>query len=103
MEKYSKETRILMHRLLKNVQLYFDKNLVLNSDGRKLLLQLLRYLLSEHHEYRDLVTEVRRNPTIENIVKLAKAILPPREIEEILNLQFKNPYSCTTDNLADRI
>lgn len=97
MERFGREVKTLMRILLENIPMYFDKNLVLNSDGRRLLSQLLRYLLYEHHEYMYIVNEVRRNPTIENIIKLAKIILPSNEVNEILDLYFKGPYKYTID------
>ena len=49
----------------------WDKNLVLNSDGRRLLESLLRMLLREHPEHRRLAREARRDPTWDNIARLA--------------------------------
>ncbi|MCS7111723.1 MAG: hypothetical protein N3E36_07340 [Sulfolobales archaeon] len=99
MKEFHQEIRNLMYKLLENIPLYFDKNLTLNSDGRKLLSQLLRYLLYEHREYRDLASEVRRNPTIENIIKLAKVVLPSKEVNKVLDIQFKGPYKHAMDRL----
>uniref|UniRef100_A0A7J3QED7 Uncharacterized protein n=1 Tax=Ignisphaera aggregans TaxID=334771 RepID=A0A7J3QED7_9CREN len=92
MENFGREVKFLMRKLLENIPLYFDKNLTLNSDGRRLLSQLLRYLLYEHHEYRYIIKEVRKNPTIENVVKLAKIALSPNEVEDLLNIYFKGIY-----------
>ncbi|MEM0005328.1 MAG: hypothetical protein QXJ56_03130 [Ignisphaera sp.] len=98
MEKFGPEVKNLIRRLLESIPLYFDRNLTLNSDGRRLLSQLLRYLLYEHQEYRYLAREIRKNPTIENVIKLARIILSSDEINKILDIQLKGLYEYSIDS-----
>lgn len=65
----------LLIELLTNIDRYFDKNLTLNSDGRRLLSKIIYALLSNNFVDKNLVKSVRKEPTIENIIKLATEIL----------------------------
>jgi len=65
----------LLAELLENVEKYFDKNLTLNSEGRKILEKVIAILMNSSFECKGLVKKVRKEPTLENIVKLAEIIL----------------------------
>ena len=65
----------LLAELLENVEKYFDKNLTLNSEGRKILEKVIAILMNSSFECKGLVRKVRKEPTLENIVKLAEIIL----------------------------
>ena len=64
----------MLRELLENRHMYFDKNLTLNSEGRKILNKVIAALLQNNFEHRKLLEKVRREPTIENIVKLTELV-----------------------------
>lgn len=68
----SSEVRSLLIKLLQNKSVFFDKNYVLNSDGRRLLNKVLKLLLRERPELRGAVSKIRKNPTYENVLRLAE-------------------------------
>jgi len=68
---YRGELCELLETLLLNSRDFFDKNDCLNSDGRRLLETIIRLLLDEHHEYKELVKRVRKHPCLENILRLS--------------------------------
>lgn len=69
---YRGELCELLEVLLRNPWDFFDKNDCLNSDGRRLFETLLRLLLDEHHRYRKLARETRKQPCLENILRLSR-------------------------------
>jgi len=77
-----------MRKLLTEYRLYFDKNGVLNSEGRKLLEEMLRFLIYEHPEYKPLASKTRKEPTLSNVIKLAEVFMPLEEVEELLSQNF---------------
>jgi len=91
-KSFGKDLRFLMRKLLLGYRKYFTKSGVLNSDGRRLLEEILRFLVYEHPEYRDLAYKVRREPTLENIVKVAELFMERDEIEELISLGIYGPY-----------
>ncbi|ALL00262.1 hypothetical protein Pyrde_0212 [Pyrodictium delaneyi] len=68
---YPPEACRLIEALLKGYSKYFSND-VLNSDGRRLLERLVRLLLETNPGLRRLVYRVRRNPTLEMILRLAE-------------------------------
>lgn len=73
-----KEMNALISKLLTNVDTYFDSNLVLNSEGMKVLSKLVKILIQFYPEFKPLVTKVRNNPSYESLLNLISKI---REIE----------------------
>ncbi|MEM1604395.1 MAG: hypothetical protein QXZ48_05840 [Zestosphaera sp.] len=78
----SKEVENLIRKLLTNREEFFDKTNTLNSDGRRLLNKILKLVLSNHPELRGLATKTRKNPTLENVTKLAEEILNTHKTRE---------------------
>lgn len=70
----SSEVRDLLIKLLRNRSAFFDKNYVLNSDGRRLLNKVLKLLLRERPELQGVAGKIRRNPTYENVLRLAEEV-----------------------------
>ncbi|MEO3993219.1 MAG: hypothetical protein QN229_02770 [Desulfurococcaceae archaeon TW002] len=70
----SEEVRNLVERLLTNKEEFFDKTNTLNSDGRRLLNKIIKLVLSKYPELRKLASKTRKNPTLENVIKLADEI-----------------------------
>ncbi len=65
--------RRLARKLLEEQDRYFSRG-VLNSDGRRLLEKLIRVLLEEKPWARRVVEKVRRDPTLENVVRLVRVV-----------------------------
>lgn len=78
----SEEVENLVRKLLTNRGEFFDKTNTLNSDGRRLLNKIIKLVLSNHPELRRLATKTRKNPTLENVAKLAEEILSTLEPEK---------------------
>ncbi len=88
--------RKLMEGLLINYSAMFSKSGVLNSEGRKVLEEMIKLLMNYYPIYRRLVYKVRREPTLDNILKLARIFLSEEEINELIT------NSITTESLALR-
>ncbi len=69
---YRGELCELLETLLLGSRDFFDKNDCLNSDGRRLFETIVRLLLDEHHEYKELVKRARKQPCLENILRLSR-------------------------------
>jgi len=95
--RFNKDLKNLMRKLLLNYTKFFSKDNVLNSDGRKLLEEIIRLLMYEHPEYRSLVRKVRKNPTLRNIIRLAELLMDPQEIRELLSFALYGPYKTNMD------
>lgn len=65
-----REVETIISELLSKWETYFDKNLVLNSEGRKLFSKLIKNLLILHPELRYTIHNLRSNPTLETIYKI---------------------------------
>ncbi len=61
--------------LLSNYYRYFSKDTVLNSDGRRLLNELIREGMKCNPSLRKLFRKVRKNPTLSNIIRLSEEVL----------------------------
>ncbi len=90
---FGPEVRNLLRKLLLGYRTYFDRFGALNSDGRKLLSELTRYLVHEHPEMKPLVQRVRKNPTLENVSKLAREVLGDEEVENLIKAALYGPYT----------
>ncbi len=88
---FGKDIGYLLKKLLLGYRIYFHND-VLNSDGRRILEEILRMLMYEHPEYRKLIYKIRRNPDLENIIKLGELVLG-KEVYELLDLAIHGPYN----------
>ena len=86
----------LLAELLENVEKYFDKNLTLNSEGRKVLEKVIAILMNNSFECKRLVKKVRKKPTLENVVKLAETILGGEVAKHLRHLH--SDYSLHRDS-----
>jgi len=82
-----------MRKLLSGYQLYFDRHGVLNSDGRRLLNEIIRLVVYEYPELKPLVKKVRKDPTLSNVVKLAEIFMDINEIRELVEIGTYGPYT----------
>ena len=80
--KFGKDIRALLRKLLLGYRQYFHND-VLNSDGRKLFEEILRMTMYEHPELRRLIYRLRRDATINSVLKFAKIVLGEKEAEEL--------------------
>uniref|UniRef100_A0A7C2V9D2 Uncharacterized protein n=1 Tax=Ignisphaera aggregans TaxID=334771 RepID=A0A7C2V9D2_9CREN len=65
---------LMIYDMLSNADLYFDKRLVLNSEGRKLLAKISKTILVLYPELKPLITKIRSDPKYEYIIELASKI-----------------------------
>ena len=86
-EESSKKFAVsLVKKLLQNYSSFFDKkNAVLNSDGRRILNDIIRECLKIFPEKHELCKNARREPTLKNIRKLAELFLPPSDVDELIH------------------
>ena len=82
-----------MRKLLSGYQLYFDRHGALNSDGRRLLNEIIRLVVYEYPELKPLVKKVRKDPTLSNVVKLAEIFMDINEIRELVEIGIYGPYT----------
>lgn len=69
-EGFRREVCEYYEHLLGNPHIFFDKGDCLNSDGRRLFEKIVRMLLEDQKESRRIASLARRNPCIDEIVKL---------------------------------
>jgi predicted SnoaL-like aldol condensation-catalyzing enzyme len=63
----------LFKKLIENYSLYFSHD-VLNSEGRKVFEKFVRAFLEVYPEHKPVVVRVRREPTLKNVLKLARVL-----------------------------
>jgi len=79
-----------MRKLLEGYVFYFSHD-VLNTEGRKVFEEMARMLLDEHPELKPMVKRVRREPTLKNVMKLARLVLGEYS-EKMPLLSVQGPY-----------
>ncbi len=87
---YRDYAKNLMRKLLRGYRIYFSND-VLNSDGRKLLEDIVRSMIYSKEYHPGIIRSVRRNPSKENVLKLARILLDEEEIEDILKTSIEGP------------
>ncbi len=83
--KFGKDVEALLRKLLLGYRTYFHND-VLNSDGRKIFEEILRMIMYEHPELRRIVYKVRRNPTIDSVLRIAVLVLGEEEARRIYRI-----------------
>lgn len=81
----------LARKLVAGYMVYFSHDL-LNSEGRKVFEEMARMLVDEHPELKPIVVKTRKNPTLENVMKIAERILGS-EARILLRNSVSGPYS----------
>ena len=71
---FGPEVKSLLRKLLLGYHIYFHND-VLNSDGRKIFCEALRMLMYEHPELRRIIYKARRDPSLDNVLKIARIVL----------------------------
>jgi hypothetical protein len=74
----------LMIKLLSNYPKYFSKDGVLNSDGRRLFEEIVKPLIKECPELKGVVRKARKNPTLENVFRVAERFMDREALESIV-------------------
>ncbi len=90
-DRYSRDIVNYTKLLILNYRRYFGRRGVLNSDGLRLLNELVRIVVAHRPELSRIIKEVRKNPTIENFMKFAERVLG-NEAYELLYLSINNYY-----------
>jgi len=96
-DSQDRDVKSLLRKLLSGYQLYFDRHGVLNSDGRRLLNEIIRLLVYEYPELKPLAKKVRKNPTLSNVVKLAEVFMDINEVRELMEIGIYGPYTYSED------
>jgi len=91
-DRYSKDIINYTRLLILNYRRYFGRRGVLNSDGLRLLNELVRIVVIHKPELSKIIKEVRKNPTVENFMKFAERVLG-NEAYELLYSTINNYYS----------
>jgi len=60
-------------KLVESYSLYFSHD-VLNSEGRKVFEKFVRAFLEVYPEHKPMVVRVRKEPTLKNVLKLARVL-----------------------------
>ncbi len=86
--------RALLRKLLLNFRSYFSKDCTLNSDGRRVLNEVVRAVVANCPTYVRVAKDVRRNPTLEELRKLATLFMRDDEFENLLltGVGARGPY-----------
>ncbi len=75
--------RSLIAKMLLGFGKYFSKDCVLNSDGRRLLEEILKPTVRRYPHLKGIARKVRKEPTLENILKLASIFMDDYEAREL--------------------
>ena|GEM_PF-939022 len=92
----------VLRKLLTERGRYFDKREVLNSDGRKLLEEALKKLVRYDPGRKRLVRRVRREPSYEEVLRLAQHLLGDECAEELVELGA-GPYMYSVRTVFDTL
>ncbi len=65
----------LMRALLRSIRRYISNNGTLNSDGRRLLKDIVREIAKNRKELMKIAKKARKDPSLENIMRLAEELL----------------------------
>jgi hypothetical protein len=77
-----KELNNILNDLLNDVNTYYTKDLLLNSEGIKLLSKAIKIINTLYPQLRNMLKNVRIDPTYDSIVKLASKIREFAELQD---------------------
>jgi len=77
-----KELNNILNDLLNDVNTYYTKDLLLNSEGMKLLSKAIKIINTLYPQLRNMLKNVRIDPTYDSIVKLASKIREFTELQD---------------------
>lgn len=80
----------LMRALLTRIREYLSNDGTLNSDGRRLLRDIVREVAKNRRGLMRLAKRVRKEPSLENVMRLARELLGP-EADELLAAALWGP------------
>ena len=98
-EKYKQWMCSLFEKLLKNYGRYFSKDGTLNSDGRKLVENIIHQSVKRNPQLKQIARDLRREPTLNNVLKLAREFLS----DEILDCFLKKGISMSYTVKKNRV
>lgn len=85
-----KDVKSLLTKLLINYRTYFTKDGMLNSEGRKLFECIARLIIRERSEYKELISKIRKNPTLRNIFQVVTLYMEEGEAYKLLCTDYLN-------------
>jgi len=91
---FGRDVKNLLRKLIKGYFKYFSMD-KLNSDGRKIFEEMARMLIYEHPEYKSLITKARHDPTLDNVMKIARLVLG-EEANHLLITAIQGPINYTS-------
>jgi len=74
----------LLKELLLGYGKYFSKYGLLNSDGKRVLNEVARPILETNPQLKPLIRDLRREPTLENLRKLAGFFIDEGVVDELI-------------------
>lgn len=91
MPGFGPDVERLARKLVEGYAAYFSYDM-LNSEGRKVFGEMARMLVHEHPELKPVVVKARRDPTLENVMKVVERVLGP-EAWALLRSSVSGPYT----------
>ncbi|MCD6510225.1 MAG: hypothetical protein J7L11_07575 [Thermoprotei archaeon] len=88
---FGPDVKSLLKKLILGYREYFYND-ILNSEGRKVFAELARMLVYEHPELKSVVRRVRRDPTLENVLRIARLVLGEEVTEELFSSVIQGPF-----------
>ncbi len=101
MRSFGPDVKNLLRKLLRNYSLYFSHD-ALNSEGRKVFEEMARMLIYEHPELKPMVKKARRDPSLQNILKIASIVLGEDAVKQLISL-YKHPYKYDFEDKIQKI
>ncbi len=89
---FGPDVKSLLKKLILGYREYFSND-ILNSEGRKVFAELARMLVYEHPELKSVVRRVRRDPTLENVLRIARLVLGEKVTEELFSSVIQGPFT----------
>ncbi len=91
MNEWSRDVEGLAWKLVLGYRRYFS-NGVLNSDGRRVFESLARRILREKPWYKPVVARARRDPSLENVLRVLELVVDRDKALEALEAVVNGPY-----------
>jgi hypothetical protein len=84
--------RSLFSKLFLNYIEFFSKDGVLNSDGRRVLEEILRPSVKRYSRLRKIARRVRKDPTLENVMRIGEEFMPYDVMMKMVEAGMKKHY-----------
>ncbi len=97
-KRFREWMRSLFSKLLLNYTEFFSKDGVLNSDGRRVLEEILRPSVKRYFRLRKIAKKVRKNPSLENVIRLGEEFMPYDVMMKMVEFGIKKHYLDTNES-----